>query len=80
MAKSIKAEVAIKALFSRLKAAMVKPRMAPPVPRSPAENPESEPPTIAFRALGLKTISLLIRKSKLKPTRKIPRIISRKCT
>ncbi len=75
--KSIKAEVAIKMLFSRLKAAIVKPRIAPPVPRSPAEKPDKEPPITAFLLLAGTTSFLLIKKSKLNPTRKTPRMISR---
>lgn len=35
-------------LFSRLKAAMVSPRMAPPVPSNPAVKPDSVPPIIEF--------------------------------
>ena len=57
MSKSIKAEVAINTFFSKLKAAMVRPRMAPPVPNNPAEKPDKLPPTIAFFRLGLITRS-----------------------
>mgnify|MGYP006998116770 CR=1 FL=1 len=49
--KSMAAEVAIKTLFSMLKAAMVTPRMAPPVPKSPAEKPNNDPPIAEFSDL-----------------------------
>lgn len=72
------AEVAMKTLFSRLKAAIVRPRMAPPVPSNPAENPENEPPIIAFLLFGKIIILLFIKKNKLNPTRNIPKKISKK--
>ena len=75
--KSIKAEVAIKTLFSKLNAAIVNPLIAPPVPRSPAENPERAPPEIAFLLVGEIIKSFFKRKRRLKPTRNIPSIISK---
>lgn len=41
---------------------MVNPLIAPPVPNNPAENPENEPPTIAFFLFGEKENLFLIRK------------------
>jgi hypothetical protein len=76
--KSIKADVAINALFSRLKEAIVRPLMAPPVPNNPAENPENEPPIIAFLLVGDIVSFLLIRNNRLNPTKNIPRKNSKK--
>lgn len=42
--KSMAAEVAIYMLFSKLNAVIVSPRMAPPVPKKPAKNPDKLPP------------------------------------
>ena len=64
-------------LFSKLKAAMVKPLMAPPVPSNPAENPEKEPPIMAFLFVGDTTTSRLNRNNKLNPTKNIPKNISK---
>lgn len=75
--RSINAEVAIKTFLSRLKAAMVKPLIAPPVPNKPAENPEKEPPIIAFFLLAEITSLLLTKKNKLSPTKKKPKNISK---
>lgn len=77
MKKSINAEVAIKTLFSRLKAAIVNPLIAPPVPRSPAENPERIPPLMAFLFVGEMIKFCLIRKSKLKPIKNMAKRISK---
>lgn len=74
----MRAEVAINVLLLRLNAAMVNPLMAPPVPSNPAEKPDRAPPSTAFLVFGWTTIWLLIIKSKLNPTRKQPRTISRK--
>lgn len=46
------AEVAPKALFSKLNAAKVSPRIAPPVPSNPAENPDKVPPMNEFVRVG----------------------------
>lgn len=70
------AEVAIKAFFSKLKAAIVKPLIAPPVPNSPAEKPDSAPPLIAFLLFAGITNSFLYRKRELKAIRKRASIIS----
>ena len=43
---SIAAEVAIYTFFSKLKADIVMPLTAPPVPNKPAAKPEIEPPII----------------------------------
>ena len=76
--KSINAEVAMKTLFSKLKAAIVSPLIAPPVPNKPAENPEKEPPIIAFFLLGAMLNLLLIIKIRLKTTKNTPKNISKK--
>lgn len=76
--KSMIAEVAMNALFSRLNAAIAKPLIAPPVPNNPAEKPEREPPIKAFLLFGLMIKSFLIKKIKLKMTKKIPSITSNK--
>ena len=39
--------------FSRLYAAKVNPRIAPPVPNNPADNPENTPPNAEFILVGL---------------------------
>ena len=52
--KSITADVAMKQFFSRLKAANVMPRIAPPVPKSPAAKPDKEPPAIELKNVGLR--------------------------
>lgn len=65
-------------LFSKLNAAIVKPLIAPPVPNNPAENPEKEPPIMAFLLFGEMVILLLIRKNRLSPTKNIPKNISKK--
>ena len=72
----MKADVAIKTLFSRLNAAIAKPLIAPPVPNNPAEKPENDPPIKAFLLFGLMIKSFLIKKIKLNTTKKIPRITS----
>ena len=46
---------------------MVNPRMAPPVPSKPAENPDKIPPVIEFSLLGSMT-----NYNKLSTTKKIP--------
>ena len=66
----------MKTLFSKLNAAIVNPLMAPPVPSRPAESPENDPPIIAFFVVGKTTIFFPIRKIRLNPTRKIPKMIS----
>ncbi len=45
--KSINAEEAINMLFSKLKAAIVSPLTAPPVPKKPAKKPDKTPPATA---------------------------------
>lgn len=74
--KSINAEVAINTLFSILKAAIVNPLIAPPVPSNPAEKPDNEPPITALLLLSFMTNFFLIKNSILRPTRKMARIIS----
>lgn len=64
-------------LFSKLNAVIVSPRMAPPVPKKPAKNPDKLPPiNVSFRPV-LKAKLGLIRKNKLKPTRNTERAICR---
>ena len=75
--KSMKAEVAIKTLFSRLNAAIVNPLIAPPVPRRPAENPDNIPPKTEFFLLGVTTRSFLYKKTELKTIKNNPRKISK---
>ncbi len=65
-------------LFSKLKAAIVSPLIAPAVPNKPAENPEKEPPIIAFFLFGAILNLLLIIKIRLKITRNTPKNISKK--
>lgn len=64
----------MKTLFSRLNAAIVNPRIAPPVPKSPAEKPERIPPTAAFDLVGFITRFLKIKNNKLKAIKNIPNI------
>lgn len=65
--------MAINTFFSKLKAAMVSPRIAPPVPRRPAENPDKPPPIMAFRLTGFMINFFLIRKRSARITRNNPR-------
>ena len=52
------ADVAINTVFFKLNADIVSPRIAPPVPKSPAENPDKLPPNKAYRIIGFITKSL----------------------
>lgn len=63
-------------LFSMLKADIVNPLIAPPVPSKPAENPDNPPPIIEFLFVGLITNCFRMRKSKLSAIKKIPKMIS----
>ena len=75
--KSIKADVAIKTLFSRLKEAIVRPLIAPPVPSKPAEKPDNAPPIREFFLFAAITNSLLYKNKALSEIRKTPRKISK---
>lgn len=79
MNRSIKADVAMNTLFSNLNAAITSPRIAPPVPSNPAENPETEPPIQECFAVGGITNVFLTKNSKLKPIRKKARITASHC-
>jgi len=67
----------MKTLFSKLKAAIVSPLIAPPVPKSPAEKPDKIPPVMAFLLFGFMIRFFFIKNSRLNPTKKTPRIISK---
>lgn len=75
MAKSIAAEVAMKIFFSKLKAAIVIPLIAPPVPNKPAVKPESELPIKVLLEVGFTTNSFLIKNNKLNAIKKTAKTI-----
>lgn len=60
--KFIKVEVTINTIHSKWNATIVKPLIAPPVLNNPGENPEKEPPIIAFLLFcpGLLSFIILI--------------------
>jgi hypothetical protein len=64
-------------LFSKLNAVIVSPRMAPPVPKNPAKNPDRLPPIkVSFRPVLNENLGL-IRKKILKPTKNTDSAICR---
>lgn len=69
--KSMIAEVAIKTSFSRLKAAKVKPLIAPPVPSKPAVIPDNAPPETELTSVGFSTNFLNIKSRRLIEIRKM---------
>ena len=72
--KAMDAAVAIKVNFSKFKPVRNEARKAPPVPISPAKNPDTTPPEIRF-FLEVGILRLGFRKAvNENPIRKIPKI------
>ena len=76
MPMSIMADVAIKISMSRLKAANVNPRIAPPVPKNPAVIPDKAPPLIELKNVGFSCIFLKRINAVLSTIKNIERQIS----
>lgn len=66
------AEVAMNLFLSSLKAAIVIPLIAPPVPSSPALKPDKVPPKIAFFILATTANLLKIKNNKLETIKNKP--------
>lgn len=75
--KSIMAEVAIKTSVFKLNAASTIPLIAPPVPKSPAINPDKTPPEIELVIVGFIAKCLKIKKIRLVIIKKQARNISK---
>ena len=64
-------------LFSKLNAVIVSPRIAPPVPKNPAKNPDKIPPIKVSLSPVLNEKLGLIKKNKLNITKNTDKAICR---